>query len=431
MLTRIFGYPRYLNLQGSLISENTQISRVSLTFQTWKNALNRRNIEVGLLALLHGVQHVYLYALPPLYLLLRAEFNVSTFQIGLLGSVSGVISIFQGPAGYLVERFGSKRLAVLSMLCCSAAVFLYGLAPAFEFLLIISALFALSQVVFHPATYAMVTQRASASNKAKYISYHQVGGFIGSAIGTMLVAALASTLGWRSTLQVIPVAGLCIILLFWKFVNDDTHMVQQPNSSSTDQIPSESKEFRFTLPLFILILSISTLSIGNLQNFIPLFLSEAYGEDVVWAGILTGVMIAIGSVASLLGGALSDKYDKTLIMIIANLGLAITTILLAMGQFTSALLLLILILYGVARYLPVPAQHALSSITAAEHPQGIGFSYTGIALGQVVSAPLVGYLIDSLGARTTFLVCSVFPLISIIILIIFRNVSRTRLPKNK
>jgi MFS family permease len=118
-------------------------------------------------------------------------------------------------------------------------------------------------------------------------------------------------------------------------------------------------------------------------------------------------------------------------MIIANLGLAITTILLAMGQFTSALLLLILILYGVARYLPVPAQHALSSITAAEHPQGIGFSYTGIALGQVVSAPLVGYLIDSLGARTTFLVCSVFPLISIIILIIFRNVSRTRLPKNK
>jgi predicted MFS family arabinose efflux permease len=142
---------------------------------------------------------------------------------------------------------------------------------------------------------------------------------------------------------------------------------------------------------------------------------------VVWAGILTGVMIAIGSVASIIGGALSDKYDKTLIMMSANLGLAITTILLAMGQFTSAVLLLILILYGVARYLPVPAQHALSSITAAEHPQGIGFSYTGIALGQVISAPLIGYLIDSIGVRTTFLVCSVFPLISIIFLIVFRK----------
>jgi len=388
--------------------------------------MNRRMTEVGLLALLHGLQHIYLYALPPLYLILRAEFNVSTFQIGLLGSVSGVISILQGPAGYLVERFGSKRLAVLSMLCCSGAVFLYSLAPFFEFLLMIAALFAISQVVFHPATYAMVTQRASSSNKAKYISYHQVGGFVGSAIGTILVAALASMLGWRSTLQVIPVVGLFIIFLFWKFVNDDTHITQQSSSASTDPTPSERTEFRFTLPLFILILGISILSLGNLQNFIPLFLSEAYGENVVWAGILTGIMIALGSGASLLGGALSDKYDKTLIMIGANLGLALTTILLAMGQFTSAVLLLILILYGVARYLPVPAQHALSSIAAAEHPQGIGFSYTGIALGQVVSAPLIGYLIDAFGVRTSFLVCSVFPLISIIFLIIFRNVSRAR-----
>ena len=377
---------------------------------------------MGLLALLHSLQHVYLYALPPLYLLLRAEFNVSTFQIGLLGSVTGVISILQGPAGYLVERMGGKRLAVLSMLCCSVAVFLYSLAPVFEFLLIIAALFALSQVVFHPATYAMVIQRASASNKAKYIAYHQVGGFIGSAIGTMIIAALASMIGWRSTLQIIPVVGLCIIFLFWKFVEDEKHTIKQSTSTSTHPIQSERTTFHFTFQMFILVLSISILSLGSLQNFIPLFLTEAYGENVVWAGILTGVMLAVGSVASLLGGALSDKYDKTLIMMSANLGLAITTILLALGQFASAGLLVILILYGVARYLPVPAQHSLSSITAAEHPQGIGFSYTGIALGQVFSAPLIGYLIDSLGVRTAFKVCSVFPLISIIILLVFRKI---------
>ena len=385
--------------------------------------MDRRRIEIGLLALLHGLQHVYLYALPPLYLLLRAEFNVSTFQIGLLGSVSGVVSIFQGPAGYLVERFGGKRLAVLSMLFCSAAVFLYSLAPVFGFLLLISALFALSQVVFHPATYAMVTQRASASNKAKYIAYHQVGGFIGSAIGTMVIAVLASMLGWRRTLQVIPVVGLFIIFLFWRFVNENTDKVRQSASASSQPVSSETSEFRFTLPLFILVLSISILSLGNVQNFIPLFLTEAYGETVVWAGFLTGVMLAVGSVASLLGGALSDKYDKSLIMICANLGLAFIMILLAMGRFASAALLLILVLYGVARYLAVPAQHALSSITAAEHPQGIGFSYTGLALGQVFSAPLIGYLIDSLGVRSAFLVCSVFPLISIIILLIFRKIS--------
>ena len=379
--------------------------------------------DLGLLALLHGLQHVYISALPPLYLLLRADFNVSTFQIGLLGSVYGVISILQGPAGYLVERFGGKRLAVLSMLCCSSGIFLYSLAPTFEFLLVISAFFALSQVVFHPATYAMVVQRAPASHRAKYISYHQVGGFVGSAAGTMIIAALASMRGWRSTLQLIPVVGLSIVFLFWRFVKEEESSARHPTPASAHPAPSGDTEFRFTLPLLTLTLSISILSLGNVQNYVPLFLTEAYGETLVWAGILTGVMQAVGSVASLLGGAASDKYDKTLIMMSAQLGLAITMIRLAVGQFASAVLLVLLVLYGVARYLPVPAQHALSSVAAEEHPQGIGFSYTGIALGQVFSAPLIGYLIDALGIRTAFLVCSVFPIISAIILLVFRKMN--------
>ena len=297
---------------------------------------------------------------------------------------------------------------------------MYSLAPVFEFLLLIAALFALSQVVFHPATYAMVTQRSSDSNKAKYIAYHQVGGFIGSAVGTVLVAGLASVLGWRSTLQIIPVVGLCIVFLFWKFVKEDKekHIATASSSSSVN-----SSEFKFTPQLLILIISISVLSFGNLQNFIPLFLTEAYGQNTVWAGVLTGIMLAVGSGASLLGGVLSDKHDKIFIMVGANIGLAATMILMGVGHYASAVLLIILILYGVARYLPVPAQHALSSITAADHPQGIGFSYTGLAVGQVISAPLIGYLIDTLGVRTAFMVSSIFPIISIIILIIFRKMS--------
>jgi predicted MFS family arabinose efflux permease len=165
------------------------------------------------------------------------------------------------------------------------------------------------------------------------------------------------------------------------------------------------------------------LSLGNLQNFIPLFLTEAYGENMVWAGILTGVMLAVGSAASLLGGVLSDKYDKIYIMVGANLGLAATMILMGIGRYVSAVLLLVLILYGVARYLPVPAQHALSSIAADGHPQGIGFSYTGLAVGQVVSAPLIGYLIDTLGVQTAFLVSSIFPIASVIIFMVFRQMS--------
>lgn len=386
--------------------------------------MNQLKIEIGLLALLHSLQHVYLNALPPLYLLLRSDFNVSTLQIGLIGSISGVISILQGPAGYLVEKIGGKRLAVLSMTGCSAAIFLYSLAPSFEVLLILTAIFALAQVTFHPATYAMVVNRAAASHRGKYIAYHQVGGFIGSAVGTAVIAALAASQGWRTTLQIIPVIGLSVILIFWKLVTDQS--VSRPLSSSSPNPRSSSqKTFHMTTPLLVLILSISILSLGNLQQYIPLFLTEAYGETVAWAGILTSIMYAVGSLSSLMGGAASDKYDQSSVMISAQIGVALTTILLAVGQFTSAILLFVLILYGVARYFPVPAQHALSSITAAGHPQGIGFSYTGLALGQIFAAPLVGYLIDVFGARSAFFFCSIFPIISASILVIFKKIRKT------
>ncbi len=109
---------------------------------------------------------------------------------------------------------------------------------------------------------------------------------------------------------------------------------------------------------------------------------------------------------------MSDKFDKISIIFVSHILAGISIILLAVGRISSEVLLLMLVLYGVVRYLPVPTQHALSSTAASERPQGIGFSYTGIALGQVISAPLIGYLIDVLGARSAFIICSVFPFVS-------------------
>ena len=378
-----------------------------------------RSLDIGILALLHSVQHVYINALPPVYFLLRAEFGISTFQIGLIGSLTGIISILQGPAGYLVDRFGGKRLAVLSMSLCTLSVFLYSLTPSFGFLLLVVGAFALSEVPFHPSTYAMVVQRASDGRRGRYVSYHQVGGFFGSAVGTAAVAFLASAYGWRTALQIVPVVGLSIVIAFWRIVQDLDLPKQTSRRASSG--PVNREKFKMTKPLMILVSSISFFSLGALLNYIPLFLSEAYGESIAWAGTLSSIMHAVGSASSLLGGVLADKLDKATIMAVSMIGSGLVTILLAVGQFPPALLLLVLILYGVTRYFAVPAQHTLSSMAASGRPQGIGFSYTGNAIGQIFSAPLIGYLIDILGSRQAFLVCSVIPFIAGGIVLTLRN----------
>jgi predicted MFS family arabinose efflux permease len=339
----------------------------------------------------------------------------------MIGSVLGIISVLQGPAGYLVEMTNRKKLVVISLLICSVAVFFYSLSPSFMVLLMFTSIYALSQVTFHPATYSMVQRRSPDGHRAKYIAYHQVGGFVGSAIGTGIIAYLASIHGWRIPLQIVPVVGVIIILLFWKIVKEKEPAKNRTDISIAIKNKKEKDQFRITTPLLILVIGISIFSLGNLLSYIPLFLAEAYGESVVWAGILTSIMHAVGSASSLFGGVISDKFDKALIMFSAHILVGISTILLAVGRFSSVILLLMLVLYGVVRYLPVPAQHALSSIAASGHPQGIGFSYTGIALGQIFSAPLIGYLIDVLGARSAFVVCSMFPFISGSIIFVFKK----------
>jgi predicted MFS family arabinose efflux permease len=338
----------------------------------------------------------------------------------VIGSILGVISILQGPAGYLVEKVGGKKLTVMSMLICTVTIFLYSLSPSFLILLTFISVFALGQISFHPATYSMVQRRSPEGRQAKYIAYHQVGGFVGSAIGTAVIAYFTSLFGWRRTFQIIPVVGLIIILLFWKIVEEEPPKDRKETNKEIMNRGS-SNQFKITTPLLVLILGISIFSLGNLLSYVPLFLSEVYGETVAWAGVLTSIMYAVGSASSLLGGVISDKYDKVFIMFTSHILVGFSTILLATGHFSAGILLLVLILYGVVRYLPIPTQHTLSSIVASDHPQGIGFSYTGIAIGQIFSAPLIGYLIDLLGARTAFLVCSIFPFISGAIMLVFKK----------
>ena len=116
-------------------------------------------------------------------------------------------------------------------------------------------LFDLSQVTFHPATYSMVQRRASEGDQAKYIAYHQFGGFAGSAIGTGVVAYLASIHGWRTTLQIIPVVGVIITLLFWKIVEEEEPAKSKTEISLDIKNKKDGDQFRITTPLLILILA--------------------------------------------------------------------------------------------------------------------------------------------------------------------------------
>ena len=99
----------------------------------------RRNIQVlALVGSGHAVSHFYLLALPPLFPLLRDELDLSYAALGLLVTLFNVATGFtQVPAGFLVDRFGARRLLLLGLALMGAAMTSLGFAPSYGLMLVL------------------------------------------------------------------------------------------------------------------------------------------------------------------------------------------------------------------------------------------------------------------------------------------------------
>ncbi len=372
--------------------------------------MNKERLEIAILGSLHGVSHIYSSSLAPLYILIQNDFNITFTSLGLIGSVLTVTSAFQFLAGYLVDKLGWKNLTFFGMLLNAIVLFTYSYSPSFLVLLILIFIAGISSTTFHPATYSLIAMKSSEEHLTKSMAIHQFGGFFGGAIGTALVAFLASFLGWRGTLQVTAIIGIPFIFLF-------LFGVKEEKTPSAREIEPEyedtgTKENSLITRAFIVILLASFLGSlgGGARQFLPTFLTTKYGETILIAGMLSSMTQVIGSVSLVLGGVLADRFNKASVAAISYVGTAIFTIIVALSFFPSNFLIPFLLFLGFAQYFGGPAMHALTQSVSMESARGraTGLEFSFLALGGVGASLLTGYLTDVYNMTFAFLVSSMF-----------------------
>src|SRR5690606_19860220 len=134
----------------------------------------RRNLQVlALIGSGHGVSHFYMLALPPLFPLLRAELDVSYAALGLLVTMFNVATgAAQIPAGFLVDRFGARRLLLLGLAIMGTAMTALGFAPTYWLMLALVAAAGIGNSVFHPADYAVLSTSVERAWLGRAFSIH-------------------------------------------------------------------------------------------------------------------------------------------------------------------------------------------------------------------------------------------------------------------
>ena len=166
---------------------------------------------IALVSSAHFVNHFQGLVLPPLFPLLKAQFGIGFVELGLALTVASVVAVVsQLPIGYLVDRLGSRRMLLAGLLVAGSAYLGFGLAPSYPMLLLTMVFIGVSNSVFHPADYALLTSRIAANRLGRAFSIHTFCGFLGNAVAPVTMLALSASFGLNIALMTVGIIALVV-----------------------------------------------------------------------------------------------------------------------------------------------------------------------------------------------------------------------------
>src|ERR1700719_58610 len=103
----------------------------------------------------HMMSHYYMLMLAPLFMFVRADFNVSYTELALALTVFNVVSgVLQTPIGFLVDRIGARSVLIAGLAVASVAYAIAGIANSYWVFVAMYGVAGVGNTVFHPSDYS-------------------------------------------------------------------------------------------------------------------------------------------------------------------------------------------------------------------------------------------------------------------------------------
>ena len=390
---------------------------------------------MGLVGAAHAASHFFHLVLPPLFPLLKDEFAVSYAALGLLPALFYAASgIAQTIAGFLVDRFGARRILLLGLGLLSVSVIGFGFATSFWMLLVLSVLAGLGNSVFHPADLSILTARVSHERLGRAYGAHALCGYLGWAVAPVFVVSIAHLTDWRIATCAAGIVGLAVVasfLLWGQDLNEKRRHQPQPRT----RLPARLSLIRDVRPLlsstilscFFYFAFLSAALIG-IQTFGITAIQGLYGVslNVATAGLTA---FLVGAAAGIfVGGFAADRTERHDVIAMAGVLLsALVLVMIGTGSISTAMLIPALALSGFLSGTTSPSRDMLVRKVAPEGATGriFGFVYSGLDLGSALMPLLLGWLLDGGDPRLVFLICAAALVITMLTVLQVRRHDRT------
>ncbi len=352
-----------------------------------------RKAEAGIYAIAwsHGAMHAYLVLLPALAPLMKAEIG----GYALLGALISLVFLFYGwgslPIGWIADRSPKRLMIALSMLLCGVSSIFIGLAHSLPLLGASLILLGLGASLYHPPGYAAMALYTS-EMRGRYMGIQGLGGLVGMALSYITATSLGAIIGWRATFLLWGLIGVVTGLLDLLIIVEPESNPQGEGERHREWI-SLSIGLRRLIVVFAIIILSGALWSG-VSSFLLAYVNEVKGVQLLLAGGLSTISYTVGSIAQIIGGELSDKKGRRIIILTGFAAYSLLLFALTKAPRSLLIILLLLILLGFSFYVTQSPINALLGDISPRRTVGAtyGFNFAvKYGIGSFTPA-LAGYL---------------------------------------
>jgi MFS family permease len=341
----------------------------------------------------------------------KTFFGLSNTDRGLANSAFfWSYAALQIPAGWLVDRYGSKRPIAIGFAVWSVLTAVTSLTTGFSMLFAIRALLGVAEAVIHPASMRWIRFNFPEKHRGLAIGLFMSGSKFGPAIGAVAAAWLIESHGWRAMFFILG-AGALLWLIPWLLVvkkDRDTGSVDQ-SAVAAAQAAAEHVPMRrlFASPVLwgtIVGTFCYMYFVYFCMTWMPAYFNEARHLSLKSSSLYTTFSFAGMAIVAILGGWAADRLiARGLDAVFVRKAFTITGFLLA----TTVLIGVAPVSLNVALFFSVLSLSGLGlatanywALTQTLIPSGsigriVGIQNCAASLAGIVAPILTGWLVDT------------------------------------
>jgi MFS family permease len=381
------------------------------------------------------------------------QFNWNSVQMGwLFSGYLWTYALFLIPSGWLADRFGARRVCAIAISLWSACAIFTGAASSLANMIGCRLGLGAGEAATIPVSNKIIRQWFPTQERGAATTLFHSGIFITVAFSSPLIAWLVVHTGWRGSFFLTGSLGFVWLLFWlrwfqpaekctWLSLEEREHILNNRDAGSTSSGPEAVERTGMCHAAASLLRQQSmwglALSLGcaNYMNtlfitWLPSYLMQARGMNLMKAGIYTGVPYLVGAILELCFGRLSDlvlppqgarrgarRYHVIVFMLLSS------AILLISFARTEAAVISILSLALACNTIVIAFIYALTN-DLIEDSRLAGTAFGILLLGGNLiglAAPIVtGYLVRASGSfNTAFAVSGALPVLGAMIIFTF------------